>query len=185
MRAFRGSHEAAAYPIRIANDGENIMEYEAITVEVPLSPHIGAEIGNIDLTFRPLPNKQGGGASPGVASNTRSSSSATKRSDFDDQIHVLDAILARAFRQPYRKKSTISKTTDNQYVRKFHYDETSTQISGENFHSDQSCGAIPPLGSILYNHTVPPDGGGDTMFATLCTRRTTRCRRACEPISPD
>ena len=32
------------------------MEYEAITVE-PLSPHIGAEIGNIDLT-RPLPNKQ-------------------------------------------------------------------------------------------------------------------------------
>jgi len=43
----------------------------------------------------------------------------------------------------------------------------STQISGENFHSDQSCGAIPPLGSMLYNHTVPPDGGGDTMFASM------------------
>jgi taurine dioxygenase len=64
-------------------------------------------------------------------------------------------------------KSTISKTTDNPYVRKFHYDETSTQISGENFASDQSCAAIPPLGSILYNHTVPPDGGGDTMFASM------------------
>jgi taurine dioxygenase len=63
--------------------------------------------------------------------------------------------------------ATISKTTDNPHVRKFHYDETSTQISGENFHSDQSCGAIPPLGSMLYNHTVPPDGGGDTMFASM------------------
>ena len=32
------------------------MNYESITVE-PVSPHIGAEIGNIDLT-RPLPNSQ-------------------------------------------------------------------------------------------------------------------------------
>ena len=32
------------------------MSYEAITVQ-PVSPHIGAEIGNIDLTT-PLPNRQ-------------------------------------------------------------------------------------------------------------------------------
>ncbi len=32
------------------------MSYESITV-TPVSPHIGAEIGNIDLT-KPLPNKQ-------------------------------------------------------------------------------------------------------------------------------
>ena len=32
------------------------MPYESIIVE-PLSPHIGAEIGNIHLT-KPLPNKQ-------------------------------------------------------------------------------------------------------------------------------
>jgi taurine dioxygenase len=83
---------------------------------------------------------------------------------FDDQIR-----LGRYFGPlgSHVGKSTISKTTDNPYVRKFHYDETSTQISGENFHSDQSCAAIPPLGSILYNHTVPPDGGGDTMFASM------------------
>src|ERR1700722_12497371 len=53
--------------------------------------------------------------------------------------------------------ATISKTTDNPPVRIFHYYETSTQISGENFPSDQSCGEIPPLGSMLYNHTVPPN----------------------------
>jgi taurine dioxygenase len=62
---------------------------------------------------------------------------------------------------------TISKVTDNPLVRKFHYDETSTKISGENFHSDQSCAPIPPMASMLYNHTVPPDGGGDTMFASM------------------
>ena len=26
---------------------------------------------------------------------------------------------------------------------------------------------MPPLGTILYNHTVPPDGGGDTQFASM------------------
>ena len=142
------------------------MEYEAITVE-PLCPHIGAEIGNIDLT-RPL-REAGGGASP-RDHPTPGDLLPNQKIKFDDQIR-----LGRYFGSlgSHVGKSTISKTTDNQYVRKFHYDETSTQISGENFHSDQTCGAIPPLGSILYNHTVPPDGGGDTMFAT-CTRRTTR-----------
>ncbi len=61
--------------------------------------------------------------------------------------------------------NTISKSTDNRLVRRFHYDETSTRISGENWHCDQSCAAIPPLGSMLYNHTVPPDGGGYTMYS--------------------
>ena len=64
-------------------------------------------------------------------------------------------------------KTTISKPTDNPLVRKFHYDEHSKLISGENFHSDQSCAPIPPLGTMLYNHTVPPDGGGDTQFASM------------------
>src|SRR5262249_6444825 len=83
---------------------------------------------------------------------------------FDDQIR-----LASHF-GPLGKHvggSTISKTTENQYVRKFHYDESSKQISGENFHSDQSCAPMPPLGTMLYTHPVPPEGGGDTMFASM------------------
>ena len=32
---------------------------------------------------------------------------------------------------------------------------------------DVSNPAIPPMGSILYLHTVPPKGGGDTMFASM------------------
>jgi taurine dioxygenase len=140
---------------------EHVMSYEAITVQ-PASPHIGAEIGNIDLT-KPLPNNQ-------VEELHRAFIQyqviffRDQKISFDDQIR-----LGRYFGPlgSHVGKSTISKTTDNSYVRQFHYDEKSTQISGENFHSDQSCGAIPPLGSILYNHTVPPDGGGDTMFASM------------------
>jgi taurine dioxygenase len=137
------------------------MSYEAIKVQ-PISPHIGAEIGNIDLT-KPLSNNQ-------VEELHRAFIQyqviffRDQKISFDDQIR-----LGRYFGPlgSHVGKSTISKTTENPYVRKFHYDETSTQISGENFHSDQSCGAIPPLGSLLYNHTVPPDGGGDTQFASM------------------
>ena len=149
------------------------MTYETITVD-PVSPHIGAEIGNIDLT-RPLSNQQ-------VEELHRAFIQhqvvffRDQKISFDDQIR-----LGRYFGPlgEHVGKSTTSKTTDNPYVRKFHADEKSTRVSGENFHSDQSCAEIPPLGSILYNHTVPPDGGGDTMFVSMsCMRPTTRCRHA-------
>ena len=113
------------------------MSYEAITVQ-PVSPHIGAEIGNIDLT-KPLPNNQ-------VEELHRAFVQyqviffRDQKISFDDQIR-----LGRYFGPlgSHVGKSTISKTTENPYVRKFHYDETSTQISGENFHSDQSCARDP------------------------------------------
>ena len=59
--------------------------------------------------------------------------------------------------------------SDYPEVRALHFDENSTSISGnEMWHTDQSCMETPPLGTILYIHTVPPDGGGDTMFASMC-----------------
>jgi taurine dioxygenase len=57
---------------------------------------------------------------------------------------------------------------DHPEVRALHFDENSTSISGnEMWHTDQSCMETPPMGTILYIHTVPPDGGGDTMFASM------------------
>jgi taurine dioxygenase len=137
------------------------MTYETITA-TPSSPHIGAEIGNVDLT-KPLTNKQVAELHDAFT-RFQVIFFRDQKIGFDDQIR-----LASHFGPLGRHvgKSTISKTTDNPFVRKFHYDETSTQISGENFHSDQSCAEIPPLGTMLYNHTVPPDGGGDTMFASM------------------
>ena len=64
--------------------------------------------------------------------------------------------------------STSSKATE-EYLRfwRQHFDKDSKRVSGENWHTDQSCAPIPPMASILYNHTVPPYGGGDTLFASM------------------
>src|ERR1700744_1292905 len=116
------------------------MSYDAITVR-PVSPHIGAEIGNIDLT-RPLPNNQ-------VEELHRAFIQYQVIFFRDQKISFADQIRLGGYFGPpgsHGVKSTIRKTTDNPYVRKFHYDETSKQISGENFPSDQSCAAVPPLG---------------------------------------
>jgi taurine dioxygenase len=127
-----------------------------------VSPHIGAEVSNIDLT-KPLSEAQLAQLKAAFAEHQVLFFRDQKIS-FDDHVRLGEYFgpLGR-----HVGKQTISKTTENPFVRKFHYDETSTRISGENFHSDQSCAEIPPLGSILYNHTVPPHGGGDTMFASM------------------
>jgi taurine dioxygenase len=129
---------------------------------VPASPHIGAEIGGIDLT-RPLADEQ--------IRELRAAFTQygvlffrDQHISFDDQIRVASLFGKLG---SHVGKTTISKTTDNPYVRQFHYDEHSAVISGENFHSDQSCAPVPPLGTMLYNHTVPPNGGGDTQFASM------------------
>jgi taurine dioxygenase len=46
-------------------------------------------------------------------------------------------------------------------------DDTSEHVAGEEWHSDVSCDAEPPMGSILYLTEIPPDGGGDTLFANM------------------
>lgn len=51
-------------------------------------------------------------------------------------------------------------------VRRLHADASSKHVSGEEWHTDMSCIDTPPLGSILYMHTLPPLGG-DTIFASM------------------
>lgn len=137
------------------------MTYKHIKV-IQLSPHIGAEIEGVDITRK-------------ISEETFAEIKRAflefgvifmrdQRLDFDDQIRFAELF------GPLGKHvgvNTISKKTENPLVRKFHYDETSTRISGENFHSDQSCAQVPPLGSMLYLHTVPPSHGGNTLFASM------------------
>jgi len=48
-----------------------------------------------------------------------------------------------------------------------HADERSKTVAGYGWHSDVSCDAEPPMGSILRVTQVPPDGGGDTLFSSM------------------
>jgi len=135
--------------------------YRAITVR-RCSPQVGAEIGDIDLT-RPLTD-------PELAELKRAFTENMVLFFRDQKIGHEDHVrLAEYFGTvgSHVGKKTHSGESDDGRVRRFHFDENSDGISGNAWHSDQSCAAIPPLGSILYMHTVPPHGGGDTMFVSM------------------
>lgn len=51
-------------------------------------------------------------------------------------------------------------------VMTIHADANSTYVNGEGWHSDVSCEAVPPMGSILQMHVLP-EVGGDTLFANM------------------
>ncbi len=55
---------------------------------------------------------------------------------------------------------------DHPEVRKLQADANSKHVAGEEWHTDMSCATIPPMGSILYLHTLPTMGG-DTVFASM------------------
>lgn len=135
--------------------------YRTITVR-RCSPTIGAEIGNIDLT-RPL-------SEPELAELRRAFTEnlvlffRDQKISFDDHARLGEYFGSLG---SHVGKQTNSRPSNDPRVRKFHFDENSERISGNVWHSDQSCAPNPPLGSILYMHTIPPHGGGDTMFASM------------------
>jgi taurine dioxygenase len=55
-------------------------------------------------------------------------------------------------------------------------DQASRHVAGEAWHTDVTCDAAPPMGSMLYITQTPAIGGGDTCFASTT--------RAFEALSP-
>jgi len=137
------------------------MAFETISV-IPVTPNIGAEIGNIDL-MKPFANKQAQELHEAFA-QYQVIFFRDQKIDFDAQVR-----LARLFGELHIHvgASTTSEATENPTIRRQHFDANSERVSGEAWHTDQSCAPIPPLGSILYNHTIPPNGGGDTLFSSM------------------
>jgi taurine dioxygenase len=134
---------------------KNAMQFREIEVS-PLSPYLGAEIGGIDLCEK-LNDAQ--------IEELRESFSAYQVIFFRDQ--RLDHDSLKALGRCFGKLSThpIAITPEGHpEVTVLHADSNSNVIVGERWHSDVSCSAEPPLGSILYLHTLPPLGG-DTLFA--------------------
>ncbi len=136
------------------------MTYDSITV-MQTSPHVGAEIGNVDLT-KPLSDTE--------VKEIRAAINAHGVIFFRDQeiSHEDHDRFVRYFGDPHVHaggKSTASVAVDGYpAIRKQYFDKNSPRISGETWHSDQSCAEIPPDYSILYQEIIPPHGGGNTMF---------------------
>jgi taurine dioxygenase len=64
--------------------------------------------------------------------------------------------------------SAVPGLSDHPEVVAIHADENSTFVAGEDWHSDLSEHAEPPMGSILHMHRLPPTGG-DTLFSCMHT----------------
>lgn len=148
------------------------MSYETITV-TQTSPHVGAEIGNVDLT-KPLNGQQ--------VREIRAAITAHGVLFFRDQKidFASHERFVRYFGEPHEHVGgdyTASKRIPGHPgIRKQYFDANSKRVAGEEWHSDQSYSNVPPTYSILYQEQVPPNGGGDTMFLSAC--------KAYEELSP-
>ncbi len=143
------------------------MTYKTI-VATPISPNVGAEISGIDLT-KPLTDLQVSELHEALAEHL-----VIFFRDQQIQPNNLKA-LGEHFGPLHKHvgdngtRGTTAKPMDGDpIVRVLHFDEKSERVAGgEIWHTDQSCAKVPPMGSILYLHTIPPKGGGDTMFASM------------------
>ena len=148
------------------------MSFDSITV-TQSSPHVGAEISNVDL-LTPLSSKQ--------VEEIRAALNAHgvvffRNQKLDPKAHDR---FVRYFGKPHVHsggKSTASKPVAGYpALRKQYFDESSERISGETWHSDQSCAEVPPKYSVLYQEIIPPNSGGNTMFLSAA--------KAYEELSP-
>jgi taurine dioxygenase len=74
--------------------------------------------------------------------------------------------FARHFGRLHIHPAPLSLVEGHPEVLAIQADEKSTRIAGEEWHSDVSCDAEPPMGTILYMKVVPSEGG-DTLFASM------------------
>jgi taurine dioxygenase len=133
------------------------MSYQTIEVK-KLTPHIGAEIGGVDLS-RPLGNQQFQEVHDALMENLVIF--------FRDQhlTHDQHKDFARHFGKLAIHPATRPIDGHPEIV-PIHIDENSKHAAGEDWHTDMSCCEVPPMGSILYLTEIPPVGG-DTLFASM------------------
>ncbi|HXZ00411.1 MAG TPA: TauD/TfdA family dioxygenase [Stellaceae bacterium] len=132
------------------------MTYETLQLK-PVNPALGAEIDGIDLGG-PLSNRQVDELHDALASY--------QVLFFRDQKLDYDSAkaLGRRFGELHLHPNTPAPPGHPEIL-PVHADANAKRIAGDRWHSDVSCDPEPPLGSILYLHTVP-EIGGDTLFAS-------------------
>lgn len=133
------------------------MPYEIIEV-APLSPNIGAEIFGVDLS-QPLGNQ--------AFSEIHDALMEHQVIFFRDQ--TMDWEQHKSFGRRFGElhvHPTAPSPEGHPEILTIRGDAKSKQVAGQHWHSDVSCDAEPPMGSILHLHEVPVPGG-DTMFASM------------------
>jgi taurine dioxygenase len=134
------------------------MGYQSIAVR-PVTPHIGAEVDGIDLAA-PLSNRQ--------VQDLHAALAAHLVLLFRDQKLTPQTLtaLGRQFGALHLHPNVPGPPGYPELL-PVHADAHAKRIAGEAWHSDVSCDAEPPMGSILHLHTVP-EVGGDTLFSSAC-----------------
>lgn len=133
------------------------MKYQNVDVD-PLTPTIGAELSGIDLS-QPLDDD--------TFAEVRHALLEHGVIFFRDQHISPEQHLefGRRFGELHIHPAAPS-VGDNPELMLIHTDKDSTRNNGDKWHSDVSCDEMPPMGSVLYLHTVPRTGG-DTLFANM------------------
>ena len=135
------------------------MGYQTIEVR-KLTPVIGAEIFGVDLA-RPLGNQ--------VFQEIHDALMDNLVIFFRDQelTHEQHKAFGRRFGELHLHPTSTRTGTEHPEILVIKADEHSKHVAGEEWHSDVSCDPEPPMGSILYMKQLPPDGGGNTLFANM------------------
>lgn len=153
-------------------------QYRLIRVE-QLNPVIGAEIGGVDLSRE---------IAPAVLAEISTALNEHHVICFRDQqlsdedhkrfgrlfgtlhSHPIHAAKARALAAGDDKTVAMAAlygAGDDPEILQIRADETSKNVAGEGWHTDVTCDAEPPMGSMLYITDAPQGGGGNTMFLNM------------------
>jgi taurine dioxygenase len=133
------------------------MDFQRIELRL-LTPTIGAEIHGVDLT-QPLDEA--------TFAEIHAALLAHQVIFFRDQDITIEQ--QKDFGRRFGKlhiHPALPGPEGHPEILPIHADENSKHVAGNAWHSDVSCDAEPPLGSILHMHTVP-SSGGDTMFSSM------------------
>ena len=133
------------------------IEFQTIEVK-PLTPTIGAEIFGVDLS-RPLTDRQ--------FSEIHATLLRHLVIFFRDQHLTIEQHKAFGRRFGELDIHPTTRMEGHPEIIEIKADEHSKYVAGEVWHSDVSCSPTPPMGSILYLHEVPANGGGDTLFVNM------------------
>ena len=133
------------------------MGYETIEI-TPMTPRIGAEVSGIDLT-ESLGNQQFQELHDALMEH---SVLFFRNQEVDVEQHKN---FGRLFGDLHIHPGS-PPPPGHPEILIVHADKDSKHIAGENWHSDVTCDAEPPMGSILHLWEVPKSGG-DTLFASM------------------